>query len=175
MRRTTAIRLFRGPTEVTGGITCFSLASLALVSASLPSLRSPPSSEVVRSYGLCIDTLCYTSPVLPDPGFYSIFHVVPIRSSPIRSLVRWLSCFHVFIASCTDGREPVLISNQTTHLSFLPSYPFLQSVHLPIGIHWAVRLGSNTTRTPPAPPLVLIIWCAYYGRQRDTTSIRRQY
>ena len=44
MRRTTAIWLFRGPTEVAGGITCFLLASLALVSsASLPSLRSPPS------------------------------------------------------------------------------------------------------------------------------------
>ena len=44
MRRTTAIWLFRGPTEVTGGITCFLLASLALVSsASLSSLRSSPS------------------------------------------------------------------------------------------------------------------------------------
>ena len=59
---------------------CFPPASFTLVSsASLPSLRSPrllSMFELVRAYGLA-------SPVLPDPGFHSIFYVVLVRPPPI--------------------------------------------------------------------------------------------
>ena len=85
-----------------GGHTRGSLLSPRFLRFSFCFAPLPPIApfEVVRTHIPCINTLCFKSSLLSDPGFRSIFHVVPIRSSPIPCSMALF--IHVFNVSCTD-------------------------------------------------------------------------